>query len=437
MDIEEVNFKKLFAYASDMVDADRAEDERLTGGIPAIEWRGKKEYREPPLPDYPEELRSLTGLLGELQFFIHNRMIYPSTHTAGFLALATMTAFVQSKMIIRSRDGLGFNEQYLLLAPTGFGKEEARNPLRLLHEATGDGTSPTIHWAAPPSAQGIHQCLEHDNSVYFLADEFADWLKSSHTDGHRSLALNYVMQCYSKALSVTHPGRAASANYEDVLNPRLSILATSTGEAIYQAMSRGQAESGAYNRFVIFQGDTELPKKKYEGQVWTPESALIDDVRALRNREGEVTYSPSGYKRYIELDEQYAEPVKRSDAVIGGRLSEQAIKMAGLFALSADRDVIEPEDLELGFRIRVGLYRRAKAAVDGSGNLKGEHSTVKAMNQLVAAVNRKGEIYESQLHTYSRAYEALSIPERRWVVLELVGNGGCLRQGKKIVRGEA
>ena len=245
------------------------------------------------------------------------------------------------------------------------------------------------------------------------------------------------MQCYSKALSVTHPGRAASANYEDVLNPRLSILATSTGEAIYQAMSRGQAESGAYNRFVIFQGDTELPKKKYEGQVWTPESALIDDVRALRNREGEVTYSPSGYKRYIELDEQYAEPVKRSDAVIGGRLSEQAIKMAGLFALSADRDVIEPEDLELGFRIRVGLYRRAKAAVDGSGNLKGEHSTVKAMNQLVAAVNRKGEIYESQLHTYSRAYEALSIPERRWVVLELVGNGGCLRQGKKIVRGEA
>jgi hypothetical protein len=306
--------------------------------------------------------------------------------------------------------------------------------LRILHEATGDGTSPTLHWAAPPSAQGIHQCLEDDNSVYFLADEFADWLKSSHTDGHRSLALNYVMQCYSKALSKTHPGRAASANYEDVLNPRLSILATSTGEAIYQAMSRGQAESGAYNRFVIFQGDTELPKKKYEGQVWTPESGLIDAVTKLRNRTGEVAFSPSAYKRYIELDEMYAEPVKRSDAVIGGRLSEQAIKMAGLFALSADRGAIEPEDLELGFRIRVGLYRRAKAAVDMSGNLEGEHETVKAMNQLTAAVNRKGEVYESQLHKNSRVYKGLSITDRRWVVAELVEKGPFLRQGKKIVR---
>ena len=147
------------------------------------------------LPEYPRELMELPGKLGELQTYIYGRMTYPCLATAGYYALIVMTMILQTNNTIKSRDGLGLNEYYLALAPTGFGKEEIRKIIGKLHHELGladRAGEVRLHRAAPSSMQGLHETLENGNrSGFFMADEFANWLKQSNTgDGHRANALN-------------------------------------------------------------------------------------------------------------------------------------------------------------------------------------------------------------------------------------------------------
>nr|WP_297349007.1 hypothetical protein [uncultured Glaciecola sp.] len=385
------------------------------------------------LPSYPDDLLSLPYQLGEIQTFIYNRMTYPSAATAGIAALATLTAFAQTNITIDSRDGLGLNEQYMILAPTGFGKEDLRNPIQvLLKEARSiDGVSSIIKentlklsFAAPSSPQGLHQILENSRSTFFLSDEFAEWLRLSHSDSHKQAALGYLMQIYTKALGVIEPGHAASHKYEQVTNPRVGILATSTSEAILSTMTREQADSGAYNRWIMFVGEQDLPQKRYKGLVYKPEKELVEFIsEVLLMKKTVIKFSSAGFEEYIKLDNDIAEPVKRKDGVLGGRLSEQAIKLAAIIAISDQRTQIEPKDLQIAFSIRVGLYERTRALVAHEGSLSGMHKTGEAMAQVETLLRKNEFLYKSALRAKSRKYAALSVPEQQAVLRSLQDNG--------------
>lgn len=385
------------------------------------------------LPDYPADLMALPYKLGELQQFIYNRMTYQSLPMAGITAIATLTAFAQTHITIKSRDGLGLNEYYMVLAPTGFGKEDIRKPMEILDRKSEDAIkagmgnmeSVKIRHAAPASAQGIHQIMEENRSTCFLSDEFAEWLRLSHTDAQKQAGLGYLMQAYTKALGIIEPGHAVTRKYEPVEKPRLSIFATSTAEAMFSTLTRDQADSGAYNRWVMFAGDTELPPKRYTGQVYEPNQTLINFIAWVKEIEPrkEIKFTSAGLEAFIQLDSNMAEPIKRKDGVLGGRLAEQAIKMAGLIALSDKRFQIEPSDLQSAFNIRIGLYQRAAALARHEGSLDGLHSTGQAMQQLVEQFEKRPSIYRSQLKSLSRRYAALSVNEQRVVVDALVSEG--------------
>lgn len=378
------------------------------------------------LPDYPPELLNMPGMVGEMQRFIHGRMSYPSKATAGIAAIATMGAFAQTNLTIRSRDGLGFNEYFLILAPTGFGKEDLRRPPEILDKESGDETVLFRH-AAPASAQGCHQILEANRSVFFLADEFAEWLKQSRSANNAiQAALGYIMQAYTRATGTIEPGNAVSNDYQPVSNPRLSILATSTAEALMQTLTRDQADSGAYNRWLMFVGDQELPPKVYEGLVYEPSPELVEFIKWLKQQHGEVRFSREGWSAFKRLDNEMAEPIKRDDGLLGGRLSEQAIKIAGLFALADKRFRIEPDDLFIAFDIRVGLYHRAATLARHEGSLDGLHITGQAAKQVEELFRRHDGLYKSQLPTFSRKYRGLSVAERH-AVLEHLRDTGVFR----------
>jgi len=282
-----------------------------------------------------------------------------------------------------------------------------------------------IRHAAPASAQGIHQIMEENRSTCFLSDEFAEWLRLSHTDAQKQAGLGYLMQAYTKALGIIEPGHAVTRKYEPVEKPRLSIFATSTAEAMFSTLTRDQADSGAYNRWVMFAGDTELPPKRYTGQVYEPNQTLINFiawVKEIKPRK-EIKFTSAGLEAFIQLDSNMAEPIKRKDGVLGGRLAEQAIKMAGLIALSDKRFQIEPSDLQSAFNIRIGLYQRAAALARHEGSLDGLHSTGQAMQQLVEQFEKRPSIYRSQLKSLSRRYASLSVNEQRVVVDALVSEG--------------
>jgi len=423
----------------------KANDEAVTFFVDESLFEDEYEEQEQaaPLPEHPKELILLPYALGDIQVFIYNRMTYPSMAGAALTALSVMTAFAQTHITIDSRDGLGFNEWYMVLAPTGFGKEDLRKPLGILKKkaekklldglfnnegwrkaylGNTENNEVSLAYAAPASAQGVHTLLEKNNSIFFLSDEFAEWLKAS-KEGHKQQALGYLMQSYSKALSTIHPGNAASTAYEDVENPRLSVLATSTSEALFETLTKEQAESGAYNRWVIFTGETTLPEKKYDGLIYEPEDNLVEYIAWLINQIGKVKFSRQGYSKYKELDQATAEKAKANDALLGGRLGEQAIKIAGLIALSDKRFLIEHDDIEQAFKIRMGIYKRTKALSDLNGDLSGAHPTRMAYDQLVPFFKKKPHIYKSALHTYSRKYQSLPLRDQQHVVQMLINNG--------------
>ena len=396
------------------------------------------------LPDFPDELMYLDGYLGELQAFIYNRMAYPSIATAGIAAMATLSAFAQTNVGVKSRDGLGLNEYYMILAPTGFGKEDVRRPIKILDDLSktvilsdtlNEGNLSHINnekvgfkFAAPSSQQGLHKIIEENRSAFFLSDEFAEWLRMSHNEGHKQQALGYFMQLYTSAYTTVEPGNAVTNKYEQVKHPRVGVLATSTAEAMLETMTRQQADSGAYNRWVIFVGEQKLPKKRYEGLIYEPNEELVEFIAWVKaQKEVKIPFSRDGWATYKQVDNEIAEPIKAKDNALGGRLGEQAIKMAALFALSDKRLTIEPQDLNKAFAIRSGLYKRAAALAAKEGSLDESHVTSKAYKQLEKYATKKAVLYRSQLDSYSRQYAKLSINEKN-AVLNMLQNNAVLQR---------
>ncbi|MGM0782991.1 MAG: hypothetical protein ACQEUM_02640 [Pseudomonadota bacterium] len=386
------------------------------------------------LPDFPQDLMALPHGLGEIQAYIYNRMKYPHPAAAGFAAMSTLTTFAQRHVTIDSYQGLGLNEYYLVFAPTGFGKEDLRTPAKVilgeLEDSFGGGERASkLKWAAPSSAQGLHQILQDDgNSAMFLADEFAEWLRMSHKDPTKQQALGYLMQLYSGAFNTVHPGNAVTRKYEDVKNPRVSILATSTAEAMLQSMTEEHAHSGAYNRWVILAMDNDRIQKRYSGMRYEVPTDVLSAVKWVDDlEETHMSISREAWEVFVKIDSQTVEPMRHSDNVMAGRLSEQAIKMAGLIALSDQRVEISASDMETAYSIRLGLYHRSKALLDDSGAIDGQHVTSQAVGQIEGALQRNHTIYRSQLPKLSRKYKALSVRDREAVVSALV-DGGSMSQ---------
>jgi len=414
---------------------------RLTASADSERESSGPEFNLPPLPD---ELYQLPDGLGAIQEYIHGAMTYPCRYTAGWAAIATLTAFAQTKVTIDSRRGLGFNEYYLTLAKTGFGKEELRDPLNsLIAELDFDFTVsgeniPDVVSAAPSSKQGLHYLIEaaKNHSVYVQSDEFAEWLKAASNDSHKQQALAYLMEIYNRALRMIHPGNAVKNRYETVHNPRLSVFATTTAESVLRSLNLDDAEMGAYNRWVIYVAPELMPDKRYTGLEFKPSPDAIEAAAFVARLDTtRIKITDGGLKEYIEQDRTYAEPIKFADGLMGGRLSEQALKLAGLFALSAKRTEINADDVELAYKIRLGLYRRASSLVEQSGAISGSHETTKALDQVREVLKKGKPLYTSQLKNRSRAYKALHINEQNAVIRTLVEQGDAeyLPDSKKII----
>jgi len=381
------------------------------------------------LPPFPEDLSDLPHGLGELQSYVFGTMIYPSSAAAGFTALALYTSLAQSHLTINSMmGGLGFNEQYMMLGGTGSGKEGTRKPFGSVHKELkqkvfNPGAMPQILRSAPSSKQGLHKHLEENNSLVMLSDEFGEWLCTTESGSAKQEALGYLMEIYSSALESVHPGGAVVNKYTPVENPRVMLYTTSTAERMLETMSASQADSGSYNRFVILTMGKEAYPKRYEGFKWEFSQQTMEPLEWLIKQTGAVDISPEAWERFKAQDKAITDPIKHADPQMGGRLAEQAIKLAGLMALSDKRMTINADDMNVAFSLRVGLYKRTKALFDGEGAISSQHITTKAADQIRNALERKPVLYRSQLPLYSRQYKQLSVAEQNAVVVSLIEDG--------------
>lgn len=381
--------------------------------------KSQTEGEAPPLPDHPSQLTEMPHGLRLIQTYIYNQMSYPIPELAGFMSLAVLSAFLQQKVTIKSRQGLGFQNWWLGLLGTGFGKDALRDPFfSLPKQAVHGGIGTQVHSSQAGSKQGLHRLLEENNSIFLMADEFANWVAKAEVGGHITDTLFYAMECYGRTFGTVNPGRVQHTVYADVECPRLSILATSTPDLMFSKMNKEKAEAGAWNRWMMFVGDDTLPPIRYEGLEWEPSDELLDflswahDLQDPAARQSLIKFSPDGWDRFKELNSELCEPIKKSDGLLGGRLAEQAIKCMGLWAVADKRTVIKPADVEAGFALRIGIYERTRAAVEASGALDEGSDANQVFESIRKYVAKKGSLLESQIKNATRRWDGLSLRDR-------------------------
>lgn len=386
------------------------------------------------LPPFAKELSDLPGELGNIQAHIVNRMTYVDVPLSGFTALATLTPFAQPRITVASGSGLALNEYYMALLPTGFGKNDLRQPMQLLKDRSKPGgysETTTFYHSAPSSAQGMHVCLENSRCAMMLSDEFAGWLESSRSGDYKKQARDYLLEAYTAHHGTIQPNIAATKTYDPVERPRLSIFATSTAEAVFEAMTGSDASKGNFNRWLYYVGDATLPQKRYEGLEFEPDDHIVDFITWVRSVEPTVMpFTADGWARYKDMDSALLEPIKANENLLGGRLGEHAIKMMALLALSSRRLEINAQDVEQAINITLSLYHRAKAYADHIGSLDDRHATGTAIEQLAQAIERKNFIYISQLENFSRQYKKLSSGEKESVIRHLIISGIAVKSEK-------
>jgi hypothetical protein len=404
------------------------------------------------LPPPPEELASLPGTLGKLQRFIFRTMTYPSQASAGFTALAVMSQFAMPLIGIRSKWGLGFNEQFLILAPTGTGKESLRRPFRTFAEAIANNPPPDAGDLAftnmahitnnmPASAQGLHNKLEDCRSLVILADEFGEWLAGAAREGHKQFAMSYLMQAYSSAYGdIDVPAvstRTPYKPYSRVSNPRVLLFATSTAERFMETVTCSQADSGGLNRFVTFIEDAPNLVKSYErlgpSDYAIPDDLIVDLQWIAGLPEQLIPLSDAAWELHDTYDREVVEKIKREDYRLAGRLNEQAIKTAGLLALANRRLFIDASDLKAAYAIRIGLYRRVASMMEADGAVSTASDTGKAEEQVISALRQNKKLYLSKIKYVSRRFAALEVNDRAAVIRSLVAEGTALVVGKMLV----
>ena len=416
-----------------------AEQERLNQTVTISEQDAKAAETTVTagLPPLPKELANLPSGLGAIQQYIHGTMAYPCMYTAGWGAISTISALAQTHITINSQRGLGLNEYWTALAHTGFGKEAMRDVLvdfvgLLKKKGARHNTrhTPIIEFSAPASKQGLHMLLENapNHSVMLQADEFAEWLKSANRDANKYQALSYLMEAYTKAMRDIHPGRAVTGDYQTIQKPRLSVFATTTPSSFLSSINQQIAEAGAYNRMIVYLAPDKKPQKKYTGFCFNvPQQAYEVAEWIVGLEPTHMNMSDCAFRAYVKNDSQTAEPIKEADADLGARLSEQAIKMAALFALADKRVQITGADMDLAYKIRLGLYYRAKAAIDESGAISGNHESGKALEQLTGLFKTNKALYISQFDKRSRAFKGLSVAEQKAVIDALLSRGIAAR----------
>jgi hypothetical protein len=412
--------------------------ENLTSdGVPVMS--ANDDYEAEPKPftldmePFCHELLNLPGPLGAIQDHIFGRMLYPGRAEAGFAAIATVSAIAQTHITIRSHSGLATNEYFIQASLTGFGKEDTRRAIEDLIESITYfesennfrlGPVTKLIRKMPASEQGIHDHLQDHKSVFFLSDEFAEWLASTQENKHRQGAVGYAMELYTSATrnGVCVPN-AVTNKYVPVDNPRVGIYGSTTPSRIAEAMSGSHARSGVYNRMICFVSDEGMPKKRYSGQVYEIPQEVKKALDNVADYSGEVTMSDAGFKEYVRLDELTFEELKFKDPMFAGRLMEQTIKMAACYALVENVREIEPKHFRWAAAVRLNLYKRMAALTRHECVADDLSPTGKALEQLKKYFSKNKSCKRSGLVNWSRTYKNLSVLERESVCRALLSEG--------------
>ena len=274
-------------------------------------------------------------------------------------AMATFIGVVCGQRFATQTD-LRTNLYMIGLAESGSGKDHARKCIKKL--AAASNAASLIGGDAIASGTAMISALAESPRRMYLLDEFGLMLQSingKNAGGYQRDIIKNLMELYSTANSVYHGIEYADRKIKKqqvIVEPCCCLYATSTHHTFYDALTGGDAASGAIARMIVV-NDGEDRGKRQVPRDMPPPTDLINRINSLFGNasSGNLDDVPGdGSKQcttrtvgmlddvwdaYVDFDDSLTEymttPASRS---VYSRVAENACKLALIYAIASCPD---------------------------------------------------------------------------------------------------
>jgi hypothetical protein len=325
--------------------------------------------------DFPEDCLYPAGTIGQIVRHTLATSMYPQPELALAAAITLLGAYTGRK--VADVNETRTNILSLGLAPTGSGKDKARQINKKIIEAAG--ALDLMGSERIGSHAGIINALDKAPSQIMQIDEMGrilETMKDPRRSPHLFNVITVIMQLYtSSAGTWKADAYADSAKVKMISQPHLCIYGTSTPEAFWQSLTTQNIGDGLIGRLMVFEGrgyELEMHEPKFDpipSQIIETTKRWLDFqpsgiLGSVFPNPVVVKHSPEALLRhYTHLKEisrkRHGEHPLR--AAVWSRSGEKSAKLALIHACSrceGPPDEITIEDAEWGIRLANYLTRR-------------------------------------------------------------------------------
>lgn len=328
----------------------------------------KKEEKKQEIRPLHFDPLKLPGLIGDTVRWINKYAIRKQPE----LALMNTLAFAGSVFGRKYESPLKTrtNIYTVGVADTGAGKEHSRKMIKEIAHVCG--LDERIGADDIRSDSGLLRGLMNNASQLMMIDEFGFFLQALADDKsphYIKSQAKMLLKLYSASNSIYNHGDYADVKADPIVIewPNLCIYGTSTEEKYAKALKRSAVESGELNRFITIRArlDKQYPDKKMP--EYEIDQKVIDGWKRYSpqfgSSLGEIMNNSDGAPEVRKIpwgeceDLQYSILCRQIDKVDGdnpsrhlwGRLYENTVKIAMIFAIARDKDC--PEFIQEDFDI--------------------------------------------------------------------------------------
>lgn len=274
-----------YDFSQKIVLLPRPSAETVDEPAPEEESDAPKPEPEPfdPKDERIKELHDLTyvpGLVGELVNWIEASSLNPNRILALGAALTLVGALAGRHYA--SPTDLRTNFYAIGLAPSGFGKDHARDCIKNL--LTQAGLLRFLGGSKIMSGSAMRARVETQPSILWMIDEFGGFVRSVNDkrSPHTFQIRDHILEYFTSAASVFQGADYAGSQGVPCHNPNVCLYGTTTPADFWGAMGSLAVADGFLARFVAFQVDGRLPDDVKPTQSKSnPPETIVNACRAL------------------------------------------------------------------------------------------------------------------------------------------------------------
>lgn len=350
------------------------EEQRLLsqhGASVAAQIMGRAETppRAPVATDtVPEHLLTVPGVLGDFVSWAGRTCIKPQPQFDVQAALAFGAVCLGQRFITSGNNMASLF--FMNVGKTGTGKEHASSVISraLRHAGLDDLLGP----AGYTSEGGVLSAL-HDRPAHVsVIDEFGNYLSAAGNKAsvNQQQALSMMMECFGRQTDIVQNRGYSTASLTEaqkqkmeirIKNPSLTVLAMTTPETFYDAVSGKDIASGLLNRFLIVESKLPREKSRRPKRIdppakvleWAKACAATGSGNSMVSDQGpefppepvELAFTSAAYEMLDEYEDnliarQNAARIE-ADAAMMNRSREIAMRVALIVSVSLGLDEVD------------------------------------------------------------------------------------------------